>query len=200
MAREPQFVFKDQTFTAALVKLERNKVYGWTETKYTDAEGRPCSFITMLDDGRTMLGTGGLALKSIDSQGNEIDKSTLVARYDDGSEATLLPSVFDGETILDHTKTVQDYLDMDVKAVYQLKFAESSAALLSLLQEYKVLYFTFNYRASYDADDAFLVSQGDSIFAVIGTLTTFNYSTLELPTVLDDDGDDAGDDLDFNMF
>lgn len=200
MAREPQFVFKDQTFTAALVKLERNKVYGWTETKYTDAEGRPCSFITMLDDGRTMLGTGGLALKSIDAHGNEIDKSTLVARYEDGSEATLFPSVFDGETVLDNTKTIQDYLDMDVKAVYQLKFAESSAALLALLQEYKVLYFTFNYRASYDADDSFLVAQGESIFAVIGKLTAFCYSTLELPTVLEDDNDDVGDDLDFNMF
>ena len=200
MAREPQFVFKDQSFTAALVKLERNKVYGWTETKYSDFDNRPCSFITMLDDGRTMLGIGGLALKSIDTQGNEIDKSTLVARYDDGSVATLFPSVFDGETVLDDTKTIQDYLDMDVKAVYQLRFADSSDALLALLQEYKVLYFTFNYRASYDADDAFLVSQGDYIFAVIGTLTTFNYSTLELLTVLEDDNEDTGDDLDFNMF
>ncbi|MBP8212968.1 MAG: hypothetical protein KAX53_04435, partial [Saprospiraceae bacterium] len=104
------------------------------------------------------------------------------------------------ETVLDDTKTIQDYLDMDVKAVYQLRFADSSDALLALLQEYKVLYFTFNYRASYDADDAFLVSQGDYIFAVIGTLTTFNYSTLELPTVLEDDNEDTGDDLDFNMF
>jgi hypothetical protein len=105
-----------------LVKLERNKVYVWTETKYTDSEGKLSSFITMLDDGRTMLGTGGLALKSIDAHGNEIDKSTIVAIYEDGSEATLFPSVFDGETVLDSKKSIQDYLEMDVKAVYQLTF------------------------------------------------------------------------------
>ena len=66
----------------------------------------------MLDDGQTMLGNCGLALKSIDARVNEMDKSTLIARYADGSEAILFPSVFDGETVLDNTKTIQDYMDI----------------------------------------------------------------------------------------
>jgi hypothetical protein len=199
MAKEPIFKYKDMSFGAALVKLERDKVYGWTETKYKDYDNNPCTFITILDDGRTMLGTGALALKSIDESGNEIDKTTLVARYDDGSEAELIPSVFDKETFLDDSKTIQDYLDMDVKSVYQLRIVDQLDTLLEVLKEKKVLYFTFNYRAGYEKDDAFLIAQGDNIFAVIGKLTQFQFSTLQIPSVLEDIADE-GDDLDFNMF
>ncbi len=200
MAREPQFCYGDKNFTVGMVKLERDKVYGWTEVKYTDADNNPCNFVTMLDDGRTMLGTGGVALKSIDATGNEVDKTTLVAKLDDGTDAELQPSIFDGITALDDSKTLSDYLDMDVKAVYQLKIADDKESLLALLEKKKVLYFPFNYRASYEADDAFLISQGENIFAVTGSITNFNYSSLEIPTVLDDADEDGSDELDFNMF
>jgi hypothetical protein len=200
MAKEPVFNYKGNSFSAALVKLERDKVYGWTETKYRDFDDNPCTFMTILDDGKTMLGTGALALRSIDAAGNEVDKSTLQARYSDGTEAQLLPSVFDKETELDDTKTIQDYLDMDVKAVYQLRIGDSTSQIMDILKDKKVLYFHFNYRAGYEQDDAFLIAQGDHIFAVIGRLTEFQYSTLEIPTVLEDVSDESSDDLDFNMF
>ena len=200
MAREPRFVFKEAAFNAALVKVDRNKVYGWSEIKYEDSNQQICSFINMLDDGRTMVGTGGIALKSIDEHGDEIDKSTLIAKYMDDTDAVLYPSVFDVDTVLSDDKSISDYLSMDVKSVYQLQFSESNESILELLKIHKVLYFSFNYRAGYDPDDAFLLHQGDNIFAVIGRLTNFSYSSLEIPSVLDDETEEAGDDLDFNMF
>lgn len=200
MAKEPIFKYKSSTYSASLVKLERDKVYGWTETKYRDSDDNLCTFMTLLDDGKTMLGTGALGLKSIDSQGNEIEKSTLIARYTDGSEAVLYSSVFDQETELDDSKSIYDYLDMDVKAVYQLRFTEGRKSLIDVLSEKKVLYFKFNYRAAYEQDDAFLISQGENIFAVIGRLTSFQYSTLDIPTVFEDVAEESSDDLDFNMF
>lgn len=200
MAKEPIFKYKSSTYSASLVKLERDKVYGWTETKYRDSDDNLCTFMTLLDDGKTMLGTGALGLKSIDSQGNEIEKSTLIARYTDGSEAVLYSSVFDQETELDDSKSIHDYLDMDVKAVYQLRFTEGRKSLIDVLSEKKVLYFKFNYRAAYEQDDAFLISQGENIFAVIGRLTSFQYSTLDIPTVFEDVAEESSDDLDFNMF
>lgn len=200
MAKEPNFKYKDTHFTAALVKVDRDKVYGWTETKYMDDDGNTCTFMSLLDDGKTLIGTGAIAMRTIDATGNEIDKSTLVARHEDGTPALIHPSIFDVETFLDDSKSVQDYLDMDVKAVYQLKTPEPILSIIDVLQEKKVLYFPFNYRAGYDTDDAFLVSQGQNIFAIVGKLTSFQYSTLALPSFLEDDADESGDDLDFNMF
>ena len=200
MAREPQFILNDTLFTASLVKLERNKVYGWTDTKYSDFNGNPCSFITMLEDGRTMIGSGGVSLKSIDANGNETDKSSLQARYTDGSPAILHPSIFDGETKLDYSKSISDYLDMDVKVVYQLQITATKEELLKALIEHKVLYFKFNYRAAYETDDAFLISQGENIFAVVGKITNFQYSSLAIPSVLEDEEEETSEELDFNMF
>ncbi len=200
MAKEPQFILNGNSFSALLAKLDRDKVYGWTETKYSDSAGNACQFITMLDDGRTMLGSGGVALKSIDAKGDEVEKASLVARNLDGSEANLYPSIFDVETKLDTSKTISDYLDMDVKVVYQLTINENKESLLKTLAETKVLYFQFNYRAGYDTDDAFLIAQGEHIFAVVGKVTNFQYSTLALPTVLEDEEEETSDDLDFNMF
>jgi hypothetical protein len=200
MAKEPIFRYKSINFSAALVKVDRDKVYGWTETKYKDDDGNMCTFMSLLDDGKTLIGTGAIALRTVDVHGNEIDKSTLVARHEDGSLAEIHPSIFDLETVLDDSKTIHDYMDMDVKAVYQLKTSESLTGIFDVLKVKKVLYFTFNYRASYDTDDAFLISQGDHIFAVVGKLTTFQYSSLALPTMLEDDADDSAEDLDFNMF
>jgi hypothetical protein len=200
MAREPKFVFKDQTYNAALVKVDRDKVYGWTEVKYTDSNGKPCNFVNMLDDGRTMIGSGGLAYKTIDTSGNEVDKSTLVAKNADGSVAQLNASVFDGDNVLSTDKSIEDYMAMDVKGVYQLALTEGKEDLLAQLSTHKVLYFTFNYRAGYEADDAFLISQGDIVFAVTGKITNFAYSTLDVPVTLVEETEEGGDDFDFNMF
>lgn len=200
MAKEPNFKYKNIHFSAALAKVDRDKVYGWTETKYKDDDGNECTFMSLLDDGKTLIGTGAIALRTIDAEGNEVEKSTLIARLDDGSQAVIHPSIFDKEAELDDSKSVQDYMDMDVKAVYQLKTSESLLPILEVLQDKKVLYFPFNYRAGYDTDDAFLISQGHHIFAIVGKLTEFQYSTLALPSFLDDEADDSSDDLDFNMF
>jgi hypothetical protein len=199
MAQIPIFKFKDFTFEAPLTKVDRKKVYGWVETKYTDDKNNPCNFLTLLDDGKTMVGSGGMGLKSIDETGNEIDKSTLVARYADGSEATLFPSVFEGENELSTEKTLEDYLSMDVKSVYQLNVA-GNTKIFDALKTHTVLYFSFNYRANYDPDDAFILAQNENLFVVVGKINEFVYAELKLPAVLIDDEEEDSDEIDFNMF
>ena len=200
MAQTPVFKFKDIAFEAPLTKLNRDKVYGWVETKYADSDNNECNFITLLDDGKTMIDSGGLALKTINDIGDEIDKSTLIAtNIADGTPALLQPSVFEQENVLSTDKTLEDYLLMDVKSVYQLGISGDDQ-ILALLKEHKVLYLPFNYRAGYDPDDAFLISQGEHIFIVVGKFNQFTFSSLELPTVLEDESDEEAVDLDSNMF
>lgn len=199
MAQVPSFSFNDTVFEASLVKLNRDKVYGYVETKYTDSNGSICNFITILDDGRTMVDSGGVSLKSINEAGDEIDKSTLVARYEDGTEAVQIPSVFDKVNLLSTDKGLEDYLLMDVKSVYQLNVADGSA-IKPALEKHRVLYFPFNYRAGYDPDDAFLVMQNDHIFLVTGIINEFAYAALDIPVLLEDDAEEPADDIDFNMF
>lgn len=203
MAQKPTFIFGDLRFDATLTAFKRDKVYGWAQTHYTDSQGQPCSFVTLLDDGRTMVEQGGIALKSLDPIGNEIDKSTLVAHRSDGSLAEPSPSVFEAENTLSTDKGLQDYLAMDVKSVYQLELDEAArAAVLPLLVQHQVLYMPFAWRASYEPDDAFLIAQDTHLFLVVGYINDFTWATLQLQTELVDDepGEEADDAMDFNMF
>ena len=202
MAKPVVLTFGDTRIEAPITALNRDKVYGWVDRLYFDAQERECSFVTLLDDGRTMVDTGGVALKSLDADGNEIDRSTLVARLADGSEAPQHTSVFDGDNALSTAKGLPDYLAMDVKSVYQLEIdAAQMAALQPLLDAHKVLYLPFSYRAGYGSDDAFLLGQGEHAFIVVGRINEFVWSSLEVVADLDDDGaEDGADELDFNMF
>ncbi|MFM2392263.1 MAG: hypothetical protein RLZZ546_240 [Bacteroidota bacterium] len=201
MAREPIFTYKGKSFTSALNKVDRDKLYGWTEVKYKDQNGQLCSYINMLDDGKTMVGSGGLSLKSIDEKGEEVDKAKLVATYLDGSPAVLHPSIFDIETELLDTKDIYEYLNMDVKSVYQLSIKEGLEELIEILKEKTTLYFKFNYRAGYDSDDAFLIHQEQNVFAIIGKIANFSYSSLNTSVQLEDVNEEENtDELDFNLF
>ncbi len=200
MAREPKFIFGEQTFSGALTKVDRDKVYGWTETKYIDPNGNPCTFVNILEDGKTMIGSGGIAYKTIDDSSNEVEKSSLVAKNLDGSEAILKPSVFDIDNVLSNDKNIEDYLSMDVKGVYQISITDGHEDLLKILSTYKVLYFPFNYRAGYESDDAFLISQGNIVFVVTGKITNFTFATLDVPAALVEENEDNNDEFDFNMF
>lgn len=202
MAKPVVLTFGDTRIEAPITALNRDKVYGWVDRLYFDAQERECSFVTLLDDGRTMVDTGGVALKSLDADGNEIDKSTLVARLAEGGEAPQHDSVFDGDNVLSTAKGLPDYLAMDVKNVYQLEIdAAQMAALQPLLDEHKVLYLPFSYRAGYSNDDAFLLGQGEHAFIVVGRINEFVWSSLEVVADLTDGGDeDSADELDFNMF
>ena len=203
MAQTPVFMFGDLRIEAGLTALKREKIYGWAETRYTDIEGNDCGFVTLLDDGRTMVDTGGVSLKSLDATGNEIDKSTLVARWaEDGREADQHGSVFDGENELSTHYGLDEYLCMDVKSVYQLDVGEQLAKLKPVLAEHKVLYMPFCYRAGYDPDDAFMVGQGEHVFLVVGRVSKFTWSSLQIQTELVDEveDEDSSDAMDFNMF
>ena len=203
MAQTPVFTFGDLRIEAGLTALKREKIYGWAETRYTDASGADCGFVTLLDDGRTLVDTGGVALKSLDATGNEIDKTTRVARWaEDGREADQHGSVFDGENELSTDYGLDEYLCMDVKSVYQLAVGEQLAQLKPVLAEHQVLYLPFCYRAGYDPDDAFMVGQGEHVFLVVGRVSKFSWSSLQIQTELTDEveDEDASDAMDFNMF
>jgi hypothetical protein len=124
----------------------------------------------------------------------------LIAKNANGEVAVLNPSVFDGDNTLSADKTLEDYMSMDVKGVYQLSSTEDTSEILALLKKHKVLHFPFNYRAGYDSDDAFLINQEEVIFAVTGRITNFQYASLNVQVILAEETDESSDDLDFNMF
>jgi hypothetical protein len=59
----------------ALEKVDRAKLYGFTDIEVQDDEGRPCELATLNGDGHTLAGKGGAALAQLSSSGLWTDKS-----------------------------------------------------------------------------------------------------------------------------
>ena len=98
--------------------------------------------------------------------------------------------------------TLDEYLAMAVKSVYQLQIDENKEDLINELNDGKIYYFVFNYRADYEGDDAFLVSNGTDVFAITGMSSELEFIGLEdnEQELVTEDTAEVEDDMDFAMF
>lgn len=153
-----------------------------------------------LVDGRHVLPSGSISLIKLDSAGEEISSSSLVGVDLEGTAVTKQPSVFSG-TVFMREGNLDDYIAMAVKAVYVLT-SEEDNPFLSDLNGGKLLQLSFNYREDYEADDAFMLSNGEDVFLVTGQIPELEYlSQMQAESPVEPETDESEEDLmDFSMF
>lgn len=110
----------DRLFSLAPTKLERKKIYGWTELRATDADSNICRQVGLDGNGVTIIPKGATKIGMLCEDGNWMEKDELQAVHPDGRVAESVPSSFDGEIALDHKVTVEDLLDNVISSVCQL--------------------------------------------------------------------------------
>lgn len=165
-----------------------------------DEKGSKCK-LAGLADGQFVMPSGSTALVSLNANGEAVSKSTLVGVDRDGKKVEKVPSIYDEKVML-REATVDEYLSMAVKSVYQLQIDENKEALLNELNDGKIYYFVFNYRADYEGDDAFLISNGTDAFAITGMSSDLEFIGLEdnEQELVPEDTTEVEDDMDFAMF
>ena len=201
MARQAEFSFSGKSIKAELKKVDRKKIYGWSTIKVYDENGSKCS-LAGLSEGSYVMPSGSSSLVSLNSKGETVSKNTLVGVNLDGEKVEKVPSIYDQKVIL-REASIDEYLSMAVKTVYQLNIEENKEALLGELNEGKIYYFVFNYREDYEGDDAFLLSNENEIFAVTGLSSDLEFIGLEdneKELVAEAEEVAEEDDLDFAMF
>lgn len=201
MAKALNLVLGGNTFALALTKVERKKLYGWTELRATDPDGTVCRQAGLDSNGVTIIPKGATKIGMIREDGNWMEKDELQAVHSDGSVAEAIPSSFDGEIKLNRKVEPEKLLDSVISSVYQL--SGDGAEDLAKAIGNDVYMFTFSYRGGYDAADGFLISNGTVPFIFVGTEAQFEFIGLEEQAVLDEPEDEVEveeDDLDFSMF
>lgn len=202
MAKVIEFVADNFKFAAALTKVDRDKVYGFIELKVKDDSANPCILGSILDDGKTLILNGSTALKTVDAKYNELDKKQLKVVYQNGEDAILVPSSFDGEVKLS-AASFDDFFNLEIASVYQLEFEDSSAlkSASDYLANGKLLRFIFNYRADYEGADAILISNSDGVFALTGRIIEFPFLDNQLSTSVESLFEETVEDeeMDFGM-
>ena len=200
MARQAEFIINGTSVMAELKKVDRKKIYGWSTLEIFDENGSKCK-LASISDGVHVLPSGSSSLIRFNDKGETVSSSDLVGFNQEGIKVEKIPSVYDGKVGLKES-TIDDYLSLAVKTVYQLNM-EDDTTMLSELTDGKIFSFIFNYRADYEGDDAFIISNGQTAFAVIGKLADLEFVGLndnETELVELEEDIQEEDELDFAMF
>lgn len=197
MASALKFELNGKEYEAVPVKLERRKLYGYTETVARDAGGGVCKAAQIDPDGELLVPSGGTKAGLLDEDGVWVERSELVATGADGKALPIVASSF-GQTIkLEAKAGAEEFLDHEWKSVYQLENAELAAAVGT-----DIYGFVFNYRSDASPDDGYLAASEGKVFLFDGEKIAFEYIGIEEEGVLDDLAEEAPaeeDELDFGM-
>lgn len=201
MAREMIFSVGDREYTVSPSKVDRSKLYGFTEKLALDDDGNPCQLVSMDESGTIIIPKRGAGLGVLTSDGKWVERAELKTVRLDGSPAELTPSSYGSVNTLTRKATMDDLLDCSVKAFYHL---EAVPELIAAIGE-DIYVFDYCYRDSFETAPAFLlVSEQRELFMLAGTPNDFSFIGLEQISVLADDENDEGDgedEIDFdNMF
>ena len=198
MAKELVFTLLGINFPATPIKLERKKIYGWTEVVATDKNGKACQSAYLSPNDSLIIPSGGLKQATVDELGQWVEKSEMIAYSEDGAEALpVLPSSFDAPIELKEKASAEEFLDNDWESVYQLVNADLAAAVGEDI--YK---FEFSYRGGTNHNDAYLLNTPGGLFLFAGDRQEFPLVSLEEETTIDDneEPEEEIDELDFSMF
>lgn len=198
MAKELIFKLNGSDFAAAPVKLERKKIYGWTDTVATDRTGDKCVSAYLAPDDVLIIPSGGLKQGTVTADGLWLDKKELVAYSEDGSDVLpILPSAFDAPIELTLKASIEEFLDNDWESVYQVVNPDLGAALGD-----DIFKFEFSYRGGTNHNDGYLLNTPAGVFLFAGDYQDFPFVGLAEETAIDEaeEEDEVSiDDLDFGF-
>ncbi len=185
----------------ALTRLDRAKLYGRKQRRLLGPDGKRCVRAELTRDGSLLVRSGMTAQAYFDAEDNWVPSSEMVGLDAAGSPVDKRPSTLGIAQRLEGPVEAGAVLDMSLRTIYMLAPEDLDPLLAGLLSEGKIFKFSFNFRADYSVEEAFLVGNEHGVFALIGNPAESSWCSLEsatAPSFSDDEGDD--DDLDFEMF
>ena len=202
MAKPLTFTLNTNEAQLEPVKLDRKKLYGWTDKVTLDETNQECKLVSIDSPGSTLIPSGGLGQGILDDQGTWVERSEMIAVDENGSPAEMLPSSFDDPISLDKSISMEEFLDHYITAIYTMQGEENCPEFVKTIANGPIYTFDFNYRASYEPSPAFLVENGGELFLLVGKKTEFEFVGLDQAGYLDEEDDSSEgeeDPFDFSM-
>jgi hypothetical protein len=192
------FQFAGREYTAAPVKVDRKKLYGWSETVALDEEGRECKVVTMDESGTFVVPRGGLGIGLLSPDGLWVERSSLKALKPDGSDAELIPSSYSVPVELKDTIDTDEFYRYNITSVYELTGAPDG---LTEAVGDKIYTFTYSYRDAYAGSSAFILASQGVLFLLAGFKSEYQLLAMTEAGTIDevdeDEDEEIPDELDF---
>ena len=198
------FRFDSHEYAFQLNKVDRARLYGFKELEVKDESDQLCELATLAEDGRTLIGKGGTGVGYVDSDGNWADKSELVPVNLEGDPMEPVASSFQQVIALGPPITVEEFLNHNIRLVYQLVAdAAEPNRLTQSLAEGSIYQFDYSFRGGLEPDAGFLLrAESGELFFLVGDSTAVDFVGLQqqvMSTAEDELVDDADTLMDFGM-
>lgn len=199
MPRQLTFRLRRREFRATPLKIDRRRLYGWTEIEATDDAGEPCSVVSTDETGLLMIPPGGTAVGLLTPRGEWAERSELKSVTTDGKPAELLPSSYSTVIALAETVTPEVYFEHDITDFYQL--TEIPDDLVGAVGD-RIYTFRYCYAAGCEGSPAFVLAADGKLFLLVGERRAYEMVGYDEPGFIDPDAEDEGDaeTVDFAMF
>lgn len=202
MPRELRFKIKRKEFAAAVMKVDRRKLYGWTELMAADDKGNPCTLLSADESGKFIIPLGGTGIGILSDSGKWVERSELMTVNDEGKPLTLFKSSFDEVNVLQKKVTPQEFLDYDITDFYELE--DPTTEMIKTVGK-DIYSFQYSYNDSYSPSPAFVMAANGTLFLLVGAKNNFEFLCFGNCETIDDDEDDrlieeGDEDIDFSMF
>ena len=204
MAKPLKFEFDGVPIEFEMNKVDRRKLYGWKEVEVLDENGDRCDLNTLADDGKTLIGKGGTGIGYLTADGNWSDKSGLKAVDLEGNEIKPVPSSFSAPIVLQQEISIDEYLNHNVRLIYQLAPSTVTDELMAKLNSGTIFKFPYSYRGGLEADAGLmLMNDDDEVFFLVGDETGVAYKGLQqaapVAPVEEAEVEESGGLMDFGM-
>ena len=202
MARTMSFLIDGQEYEVEPAKIDRRRLYGWSEVHAFDDDGNECTLVATDSSGTIIIPKDGVAVGLLGPDGRWVRRNQLKAIRVDGGDAVMVESSYNRVNQLTQKASPEDLLDCSITGFYHL--ANAGAELIGAIGD-DIYRFDYCYLDSYETSPGFLlVSEIDGqsqLFMLVGTPNRFEFIGLDQVMVLDEAEDEEDDDdLDFSMF
>jgi len=204
MSRILKFSINDAEYEASPTKIDRKKLYGWTEILALDDHGNECKLVSADESGTLIIPKGGTGLGLLSADGKWVNRSQLQALNENGEPADLHPSSFNVTINLKQKISYEEYLNHSITAAYQMDDVE--ADFIEAIGD-DIYTFSYSYRDSYTGSPAFLLTaddheMGKKLFLMIGVINKFEMLKLEEAGIIEETEEETEteEELDFSMF
>jgi len=175
------------------VKVDRSKLYGSRKRIAVDAKDRQCVKAALTADGSQLIRSGMTAQGYFSADGSPVSRSEMVGLDSAGQVVETKPSTLGAEQALFGPVSASEVLDLELESVFWLEPIEVSEGLLAGLKEGAIYKCAFNYTAGLEVETAFLLSNSEGIFAIVGKPVEPRWveeGTVFLAEVTEDDEDE----------
>ena len=202
--RSIEFEFAGSPVKFNMIKVDRNKLYGYKIVEVLDENDEECELTTLADDGKTLIGKGGTGIGYLDADGNWSDKSQLNPVDLEGKPIEPVLSSFSAPIQLAEEISIEDYLDHNIRLIYQLEIDEATHPLIDKLKSGAIFLFDYSFRGGLEADAGImLINDDEEIFFLVGDKTNVSFKGLQQSApVATDEGETTDDEaglMDFGM-